>query len=119
MDAMGNRHYFLAAVLFLAALSAALNAKADEQRINLRYPGWALTLDRQTSLHRDHPEESRTLSLRLSGAELLAQNGWRLPLRDTMFLSLEATVTTRHINPVHPSLNRPAFQAGVGVGVEF
>jgi hypothetical protein len=119
MDAMGNRNYFLAAVLFLVALSAALNARADDQRINLRYPGWALSLDRQVSLQREYSEQSRTLSLRLSGSELLPQTGWRLPLRESMFLSLDATFSTQHVNPAHPSLARPAFQAGVGVGVEF
>ena len=42
-----------------------------------------------------------------------------LPLSDSAFLALEATFTTKHINPVHPALTRPAFQAGVGLGLEF
>ena len=118
MDVMGNRHYFLAAVLFLAVVSAAFNAMAQE-RINLRYPGWALSLDRHMSFSKEAEEQTRTFSLRLSGSQLLADNGWRVPLSESMFLSLEATFTTRHINPVHPRLARPAFQAGIGVGVEF
>ena len=114
---------FLFVVALLAAFFTLAGAEAAD-RINLSYPGWALTLDR-------HPprlaapqieggaQESRTLSLRVSGAQLLSDAGWRLPLSDSAFLSLEATFTTKHINPVHPALTRPAFQAGVGLGLEF
>jgi len=118
-----GKQAFLFAAAFLAAFFALASAEAAD-RINLTYPGWALSLDR-------HPprlvapqieagaQESRTLSLRLSGAQLLSDAGWRLPLSDSAFLALEATFTTEHINPVHPALTRPAFQAGVGLGVEF
>jgi hypothetical protein len=119
---MGKRAFLFVAA-FLAAFFTLASAEATD-RINLTYPGWALSLDR-------HPprlvapqieagaQESRTLSLRLSGAQLLSDAGWRLPLSDSAFLALEATFTTKHINPVHPALTRPAFQAGVGLGVEF
>ena len=119
---MGKR-IFLFVVAFLAVFFTLAGARASD-RINLTYPGWALSLDR-------HPprlaapqieagaQESRTLSLRLSGAQLLSDAGWRLPLGDSAFLALEATFTTKHVDPVHPALTRPAFQAGVGVGLEF
>ena len=116
-SAMGHRIIFLAAVLFVAAVSFALNARAGA-RIDLEYPGWALSLDRQASIH-EEKQESRTLSLRFSGAGLASQTGWRLPLRDSAFLSLEATFTTPQLNPAHPALARPSFQAGIGVGFEF
>jgi len=119
-----DKRAFLFVAAFLAAFLALTRAEASD-RINLTYPGWALSLDR-------HPprlaapqieggaQESRTLSLRLSGAQLLSDTGWRrLPLSDSAFLSLEATFATQHINPVHPALTRPAFQAGIGLGLEF
>jgi hypothetical protein len=119
---MGKR-VFLFVVAFLAAFFTLASAEAEE-RINLTYPGWALSLDRHpprlaTPQIEGGAQESRTLSLRLSGAQLLSDAGWRLPLGDSAFLSLEATFATKHINPVHPVLTRPAFQAGVGLGVEF
>ena len=119
---MGKRVFFFVAVL-LAAFVAVANAKAAD-RINLTYPGWALSLDRQpprlnAPQIEGQPQDSRTLSLRLSGAQFLAEHGWRLPLGDSAFLSLEATFTTRYINPAHPGMTRPVFQAGVGLGVEF
>ncbi|MGQ0546828.1 MAG: hypothetical protein ACT4P3_16075, partial [Betaproteobacteria bacterium] len=96
---MGNR-VFLAVVLFVAAVSAAFNARAEE-RINLRYPGWALTIDRNEGIvsEADQRSDSRTFSLRLSSAELASQTGWRVPLRESMFLTLEAMFSMRHINP--------------------
>jgi len=115
---MGKR-----AFLFIAASFALASAEAAD-RINLTYPGWALSLDRQAprlsapQIEGTQPD-SRTLSLRVSGAHLLSESGWRLPLSDSTFLSIEATFTTRHINPAHPALARPSFQAGFGLGVEF
>src|SRR5688500_19059850 len=94
---MGKRVFF-----FVAALLAFASADAAD-RINLTYPGWALSLDRQPP-RLDAPQiegaapDSRTLSLRLSGAQFLAEHGWRLPLGDAAFLSLEVTFTTRYIN---------------------
>lgn len=118
---MGKRA-FLFFVAFLAAFFTVAGARASD-RINLTYPGWALSLDRHpprlAPQIEDGAQESRTLSLRLSGAHLLSDTGWRLPLGDSAFLALEATFTTKHINPVHPTLARPVFQAGVGLGVEF
>lgn len=119
---MGKR-VFLFVCAFLAAFFTLASAEASD-RVNLTYPGWALSLDRHPQ-RRAAPQieggaqESRTLSLRLSGAQLLSDAGWRLPLSDSAFLALEATFTTQHINPAHPALARPAFQAGIGLGVEF
>lgn len=117
-----GKQAFLFVVAFLAAFFAPAGAEASD-RINLTYPGWALSLDRHpprlAPRLEDGAPESRTLSLRLSGAQLLSDAGWRLPLSDSAFLALEATFTTKHINPAHPALTRPAFQAGVGLGVEF
>lgn len=119
---MGNRA-FLFFVAFLGAFFTVAGARASD-RINLTYPGWALSLDRHpprlaAPQIEESAQESRTLSLRLSGAHLLSDAGWRVPLSDSAFLALEATFTAKHINPVHPGLARPAFQAGVGLGVEF
>jgi hypothetical protein len=120
---MGKR-VFLLVVAFLAAFFTLAGARASDHRINLTYPGWALSLDRHpprlaAPQIEDGAQESRTLSLRVSGAHLLSDTGWRVPLSDSAFLALEATFTTKHINPVHPGLTRPAFQAGVGLGLEF
>lgn len=119
---MGKR-VFLFVVAFLAVFFTLADARASD-RINLTYPGWALSLDRHpprlaAPQIEEGAQESRTLSLRVSGAHLLSDTGWRVPLSDSAFLALEATFTTKHINPVHPALTRPAFQAGVGLGVEF
>ena len=119
---MGKR-VFLFVVAFLAVFFTLAGARASD-RINLTYPGWALSLDRHpprlaAPRIEDGAQESRTLSLRLSGTQLLKDAGWRLPLSDSAFLSLEATFATGHIDPVHPLLARPAFQAGVGLGLEF
>jgi hypothetical protein len=119
---MGKR-VFLFVCAFLVAFFTLASAEASD-RINLTYPGWALSLDRHPQ-RRAAPQieggaqDSRTLSLRLSGAQLLSDAGWRLPLSNSAFLALEATFTTEHINPAHPALARPAFQAGIGLGVEF
>ena len=119
---MGKRVFFFVAVLLAAFVGMASAAAGD--RINLTYPGWALSLDRQPprlnapQIEGEAPD-SRTLSLRLSGAQFLSDQGWRLPLGDSAFLSLDATFTTRYINPAHPAMTRPVFQAGVGLGVQF
>lgn len=119
---MGKR-VFLFVVAFLAAFFTVAGARASD-RINLTYPGWALSLDRHpprlaAPQIEDGAQESRTLSLRFSGAYLLSDTGWRVPLGDSAFLALEATFTTKHVNPAHPGLTRPAFQAGFGLGVAF
>jgi hypothetical protein len=119
---MGKRALFFVTVLLAAFFTPASADAAD--RINLTYPGWALSLDRQpprlnAPQIEGQAQDSRTLSLRLSGAQFLAEHGWRLPLGDAAFLSLEATLTTRTINPALPAMTRPVFQAGVGLGVEF
>ena len=119
-----SKQVFLFVVAFLAAFFTLTSARAAD-RVNLTYPGWALSLDRFPARPaapqiEGGAQESRTLSLRLSGAQLLSDAGWRrLPLSDSAFLALEATFTTEHINPAHPALARPAFQAGIGLGVEF
>lgn len=117
-----GKQVFLVVVAVLATFFTLAGARASD-RINLAYPGWALSLDRHpprlAPRLEDGAQESRTLSLRVSGAHLLSDTGWRLPLSDSAFLALEATFTTKHINPAHPALTRPAFQAGVGLGVEF
>lgn len=120
---MGKR-VFLFVCAFLAAFFTLASAEASD-RVNLTYPGWALSLDRYpprlaAPQIEGGAQDSRTLSLRLSGARLLSDAGWRrLPLSDSAFLALEATFTTEHINPAHPALARPAFQAGIGLGIEF
>lgn len=119
---MGKRAFLFVAVLLAVFFTLASANAAD--RINLTYPGWALSLDRHpprlaAPQIEDGAQQSRTLSLRLSGTQLLSGTGWRVPLSDSAFLALEATFTTKHVNPVHPALTRPAFQAGVGLGLEF
>jgi hypothetical protein len=106
----------------LAGLLAAGSAHASE-RIDLTFPGWALYLDLRTPPYEarvpGEPPLRHSLVLRVPGKSLLAESGLRVPLEDSTFLSFEATVTEWYADPAIPATGRRAFQAGIGVGVEF
>lgn len=114
---MGKRAFWvLAGFLALGAAHAA-------EPLSLRYQGWSLYLDLRTPPYEARvPGESwlsRSLVLRVPGKSLFAETGLRVPLEDSSFLSFEATVTEWYANPAIPATGRRAFQAGIGVGVEF
>ncbi len=113
-------------VLPLLAASLMIGSAHASDRFSLRYPGWTLYLDlRQPRLGHDPlapadaAETSRSFSIRLPGKALLSENGLRLPLSEGAFLSFDATFTASHVDPAVPGTVKPAFKAGIGLGVEF
>jgi hypothetical protein len=114
---MGKRAFWVLAG-FLA-----LGAAHASERFSVQYPGWALYLDLRTPPYETQvpgePSVSRSLVVRLPSRTLLSESGLRLPLQDSSFLSLEATVYEWYADPALPATARRAFQAGIGVGVEF
>jgi hypothetical protein len=115
---MGKRAFWL-----LAGFLAVGAAHASEERFSLQYPGWSLYLDLRAPSYEarvpGEPSFTRSLSLRLPGRSLFSDSGLRFPLQESSFLSLEATVHEWYADPAIPSTGRRAFQAGIGVGVEF
>ena len=106
-------------VLALAAILLSGTAQASE-RFSLRYPGWTLYLDlHEPRLVHDPLSSSRTLRLLVPGKSLLSESGLRVPLDESMFLSIEATVIQWQADPALPDTMRRAFRAGIGVGMEF
>lgn len=113
---MGSRAFWIFVGLF------AVSAHASE-RIDLKYPGWTFYLDLRAPPYEPpvpgEPPLRHSLALRVAGKSLLAESGLRVPLEDSTFLSFEAAVTEWYADPAIPATGRRAFQAGVGVGVEF
>jgi hypothetical protein len=86
------------------------------ERLALRYPGWTfyLELDRpRLAADGDAREAASRRGLTLS------EDGLRLPLGESGFLRIEATLVEWRENPAVPETARYALRAGVGVGVQF
>ena len=118
---MGKRAFWVLAG-FLALGSAHASERFSPHYLG-GYPGWTLYLDLRTPPYEARvPGEtslSHSLVLRVPGKSLFSETGLRVPLEDSTFLSLEATVTEWYATPALPSTARRAFQAAIGVGVEF
>jgi len=105
---MGARaSFFLAAMLVCGSAAA--------QRPALAYPGWTYYLD----LEPPRATASPPLRLDLPGKPLLSENGLRLPLGGSTFVSIQATLVEWRANPALPETARFSLRTGVGVGVEF
>lgn len=114
---MGKRAFWVLAG-FLA-----LGAAHASEPVVLEYQGWALYLDLRAPSYEarvpGEPSLTRSIVLRLPSRSLFSESGLRFPLQDSSFLSLEATIYEWYVDPAIPATGRRAFQAGIGVGVEF
>ena len=106
---------------FLLSILTVDLAVADDRWLNLnaldlRYPRWAQALDRNDAQPR------AGFSIVFPASALLQSTGWRLPIDGATFLTLDASIVTSHVNPYINSYlptTRSAFQATLGVGIEY
>jgi hypothetical protein len=107
------------ALFFVVIVVFAGEAQADEHwltGLDLRYPRWAQALDRSESRPRVG------FSLVFPATALLERGGLRLPLDGATFLTLDASIITSQVNPyinTYLPTTRPAYQATLGVAVEY
>lgn len=107
-------------VLLLGAAILTCGGVEAAERFTLVYPGWTFYL-RLDPPRLAVPESAprRILSLAAPGRPLLSENGLRLPLGGSGFLSIEAALVERRTNPALPETTKYVLRAGLGVGMEF